>query len=76
MWELTEIHTQLILEQTTNHALSDTHDLCFVTERGLNIDLSKFWLAVSTQVFVAETFSDLVVTIKARNHQQLFKQLG
>jgi hypothetical protein len=32
-------------------------------------------LAVSTQVFVAEAFGDLVVVVKTRHHQQLLEQL-
>ncbi|CSC45486.1 Uncharacterised protein [Vibrio cholerae] len=38
-------------------------------ERGFNIDLGEFWLTVSAQIFVTETFYDLVITIKARHHQ-------
>ena len=44
-------------------------------ERSFHIDLSKFRLTVSTQVFVTEAFNDLIVAVKAGHHQQLFEQL-
>ena len=37
--------------------------------------LGEFRLAIGTQVFVAETADDLIITIHAGHHQQLFKQL-
>ena len=42
-------------------------------ERSFHIDLSKFRLTVSTQVFVTEAFNDLIVTVKTGHHQQLFE---
>ncbi len=39
------------------------------------VNLSEFRLAVGTQVFVTETFHQLVITIVAGNHQQLLKGL-
>ena len=41
----------------------------------LQIDLGKFRLPVSAQVFVPEAAHDLKIFIKARNHQNLFEQL-
>ena len=45
-------------------------------ERHFAIDLSKFGLAVCPEVFVAETFYYLEVTVEARDHQQLLECLG
>lgn len=42
-------------------------------ERSFYIDLSKFRLTVSTQVFVTEVFNDLIVTVKIGYYQQLFE---
>jgi hypothetical protein len=46
-----------------------------VEERGLDIELGEFGLAVGAQVLVAETARDLVVAVQARHHQQLLEQL-
>ena len=55
--------------------LHGLHDLVLRQERGLDIELREFRLAVGTQVFVTEAFDDLVVTIKARDHEQLLEDL-
>ena len=44
-------------------------------ERGFNIDLGEFGLAVGAQVFVAETFGDLVITVVTGHHQELLEEL-
>ena len=44
-------------------------------ERGLDIELGEFRLAVGAQVFVAEAFGDLEVAVEAGDHQQLLEQL-
>ena len=51
------------------------HDLLLGQERGLDVDLGEFGLAVGAQVLVAEAFDDLVVAVEARHHQQLLEQL-
>ena len=74
-WEVTQIHAQCVFEDLFSHAFGDVHDFILVQERGFQVDLSEFRLAVGTQVFVTETFGDLVVTVETGNHQQLFEQL-
>jgi len=44
-------------------------------KRHFEIELGEFRLAVGAQVFVAETFDDLEVTVQAANHQDLFEDL-
>ena len=44
-------------------------------EGGLDVDLREFRLAICAQIFVAKTSCDLIVTIKARHHEQLLEQL-
>ncbi len=75
MREITELRVQNFLEQLTNHLLGQTDDVLFVEEAGFDVDLGEFRLTVSTQVFVAEAFGDLVVTVEASHHQQLLEQL-
>ena len=51
------------------------HDIFLTHERQLHIHLGKLRLAVGAQILIAETFDDLIVTVKTRHHQQLFEQL-
>src|SRR5690606_7325074 len=73
--EVTQLHIQHFLEQGTDHAFSDSHDFLFTEETGFDINLGEFRLTIGPQVFVTETFGDLVITVKARHHQQLLKEL-
>ena len=73
--EFAELQTQHFLEQVADHLLGQAHDLFFIEEAGLDVDLGEFWLTVGTQVFVAEALGDLVVTVEAGHHQQLLEQL-
>ena len=73
--EVGQIHVQHFLEQTADHALGQAHDVAFIEEAGLDIDLGEFRLAVGTQVFVTEALGNLVIAVEARHHQQLFEQL-
>ena len=73
--EYAQVHTNRITENRFDHALKEFTYLFFGHEGRFNIYLREFGLAVGTQVFVAETFGDLVVTVKTRDHQQLLKQL-
>ena len=66
----------MLLKQCLDHALSERHHLSLVRKRQLYIDLSEFRLAISAQVLIAETSSDLVVTVETRDHQQLLEELG
>jgi hypothetical protein len=70
-----QFHAHHLAEDGADHGLGDGADLLFGQERGLQVDLRELGLAVSTQVFVAEALGDLVITIKASDHQQLLEQL-
>ena len=65
----------MLLKQCLDHALSELHHLSLIRKRQLYIDLSEFWLTISAQVLIAETSSDLIVTVKTRDHQQLLEEL-
>ncbi len=67
--EFAEIDTDHFLEQIHQHLLDNVHDLPFIHERGLDVDLGEFRLPVGTQVFIPEAPGDLVVTIEPRHHQ-------
>ncbi len=75
MRELAEFQAQHFLEQVADHLLGQAHDLFFIEEAGLDVDLGEFRLTVGTQVFVTEALGDLVVTVEAGHHQQLLEQL-
>ena len=74
--ELAQIDIQGVLENGGDHALEHVANLLLAQERGFNIDLREFGLAVSAQVFITEALGDLVVAVKTGHHQQLLEQLG
>ena len=74
--ELAQIHIHGVFKDGANHALEQAADFFFAKEGSFNINLGKFWLAVGTQIFVAEAFGDLVVAVVASNHQHLLVDLG
>ena len=61
--------------QCGDQALGKGDDIVLVNERGFDIDLCEFRLAVDAQVFVAEAPRDLEVAIEPRHHEQLLIQL-
>src|SRR5699024_4748118 len=63
------------LPQLSNDLFAQGDDVFLVNEGHLNVQLSKFWLSVCTEVFVAVATCQLVVTLHASNHQQLLEQL-
>ena len=73
--EYAQVDTDRVAEDSFDHPLEEFTYLFFRHERRFNIYLRKFGLTVCTQVFVAETLGDLVVTVKASHHQQLLEQL-
>ena len=66
--EIAQVHAQRVLEDLFCHAFGDVHDFILVQERGFQVDLGEFGLAVGAQVFVAEALGDLVVTVETRHH--------
>jgi hypothetical protein len=74
--EIAQIHLDGVFEHGGDHALEHVADFFLAQERGFDIDLREFGLAVGTQVFVAEALGDLVIAVVAGHHQQLLEQLG
>ena len=64
-----------ILEDAANHVLEQVTYLLLGQERSLAVDLGKFGLAVSAQVFITKTLGYLIITIKTRHHEHLLEQL-
>ena len=73
--ELAQIGGQHGLENIADHALEHVADVLLRHERGFNINLREFRLAVSTQVFIAKALGDLVIAVKAGDHEQLLEEL-
>ena len=62
-------------EHTTDHAFEHFADFFLAHERGFDVDLREFRLAIGPQVFIAEAFDDLVIAVVASHHQQLLEEL-
>ena len=73
--KLTQIDAHRVLEDSGDHALHQIANVLFSQKGGFNIDLCELGLAVGTQVFITETFGELVIAVIAGNHQQLLEQL-
>ena len=73
--KVAQVDIKHLLENAFDHVLEQGANFFFTQERSFDIDLGEFRLAVCAQIFITETFGDLVVTVKAGNHQQLFEQL-
>ena len=63
------------LEQVFGHSFENIQHIFLFHEAHLAVDLCKFRLAVCAQVFIAETFHDLEITVETGNHQQLLQRL-
>ncbi len=63
------------LENQSNHPLNQRDNIILIDKSELHIDLRKFGLPVSTQIFITETFYNLKVAVETGDHQQLFKKL-
>mmetsp|Transcript_82971 Transcript_82971/g.130851 ORF Transcript_82971/g.130851 Transcript_82971/m.130851 type:complete len:247 (+) Transcript_82971:1582-2322(+) len=67
--------TYNLLENTPHHRLEGIQYVILRDERHLAIDLREFWLAIGTELFVAETLHDLEVAIHACDHEKLLESL-
>ncbi len=70
-----QVDADRILEDVADQLLDQAGDFVLGHERGLDIDLGEFGLAVGAQILVAEALDDLVVAVEAGDHQQLLEQL-
>ena len=59
-----------------HHFLDHVENILLARERHLEVHLREFGLAVSAQIFVAETFDDLEVAVHSGNHQNLLEICG
>ena len=75
-WKLAQIDLQGGLKHGLDHVLEQVANVLLAQKRGFNVDLCEFRLAVSAQIFVPEALGDLVITVKAGDHEQLLEQLG
>ena len=73
--EIAQIHALHFQPQMTHQSFHYLTHLRRGHERSFHIDLGKFWLTVSTQVFVTEAFDYLIIAVETGHHQQLFEQL-
>ena len=69
------VHVEHLAEDVAHHAFHELHDVFLIQERGFDVELGEFGLAVGAQVLVAKTAHDLVVALEARHHQQLLEDL-
>jgi hypothetical protein len=63
------------LEQLPHQRFHDPHDVAFLDEGHLHVELGELRLPIRAQILVAEAAHDLVVAIHARHHQQLLEDL-
>ena len=70
-----QIDSETFTEYDAHHLFHDVANLLFLDKGKLDIDLRKLGLTIGSQVFIAETLDDLVVTIKPGNHEHLLEQL-
>ena len=67
-----DLDIECVAEGAREQALDQLHDVVALDERGLDVDLGELGLAVSAQVFVAETACDLEILLDAGDLQELF----
>ncbi len=72
---LGELHAAQLLEEVLGHALEEVDDVVLLNVAHFAVDLSELGLAVGSQVFVAEAFYNLEVSVHARNHEKLLQGL-
>ena len=71
-----KLHALDLPEDAGEHALDHGVDVLLVDEGHFDVALGKLRLAVGAVVLVAEAAGDLVVLVKAGEHQQLLVDLG
>ena len=69
------IDTVNSLEQMGCEPLESVQYIFLSNERHLAIDLCKFGLSVSPQVFISKALDQLKILVKAPDHKQLLKGL-
>ena len=50
-------------------AFHNLHQVVFVDEGHLDVDLGEFRLSVRTQIFVSEALDDLIVAVESGYHE-------
>ena len=72
---LGEVDTLGIFENVFHEPLEHLDDILLLHEAHLAVDLGEFRLAVGAQVFIAETFGDLEISVVAADHEELLEEL-
>ena len=70
-----QVDVQNALKQVSRQTLEHIEDILLFDKRHLAVYLCELRLTVGTQVFVAEAFYYLEITVKAADHQQLLQCL-
>ena len=73
--KLRKLHAPNLPEQHTAHLLKEIDDVVLVDKAHLAVHLREFRLAVGAQIFVAETFHYLEITVETGHHKQLLERL-
>src|SRR5579875_339731 len=68
-------NAQSVTIDTSEQTLDYRHNLLGCGTGHFHVDLGKFGLPVGSQILVAETLGDLVVTVESGDHQNLLEQL-
>jgi len=61
------------LEDIVHHLFRKLLDIFLAHEGHFHVELGEFRLAVSTQIFISEAFSNLEIAVHAGNHEQLLE---
>ena len=69
------IQSLSIFHDLGNHALDNVLNFLLIEEGGFQIHLGKLRLAIPPQILIAETFDDLIITVKSSIHQKLLGNL-
>jgi isoleucyl-tRNA synthetase len=75
-WDTHGLPVELGVEKMLGKTFKRVKDVFLFYKCHLTVNLCKFRLTVSAQVFISETAYNLKITVISRNHQQLFKSLG
>ena len=70
-----EVHAAHFLEQVFCHLFEGLKDVFLFHEGHFAVNLREFRLAVCAQVFIAEAFGDLEISVNACHHEELLEGL-
>ena len=74
-WNLSDIHSNYIFPNRSNHSIGKFKYHILSDKRHFNINLCKFGLSISSEIFISKTPAQLEVPVHTTNHQYLFENL-